>query len=132
MITVTKGTGKQLLLRRIKDLEAEVERLKAVLCAVADSGPIDRNNGDEDTCSLCFVDWSDDPAKHDADCEWAQAAQAAEKEPVALPEQKDLPQIADLHNAKIDITGGMDSVAFVRRLRDGGDGECAAEKEVKP
>jgi hypothetical protein len=37
---------------------------------------------------------------------------------VALREQRELPQMSDLHRAKINITGGMDSVEFVRGLRD--------------
>ena len=36
----------------------------------------------------------------------------------ALPEQDKLSQIADLHKANIDITEGVDSVDFVRGLRD--------------
>jgi hypothetical protein len=37
-----------------------------------------------------------------------------------LPEQADLPQLSDLHDAHIDITSGRDSVDFVRELRDAG------------
>ncbi len=32
--------------------------------------------------------------------------------------KKHLPQIADLHKAHIDITGGVESSEYVRRLRD--------------
>jgi hypothetical protein len=35
-----------------------------------------------------------------------------------LRDQSELPQIADLHKAKINITGGKDSVEYVRGLRD--------------
>ncbi len=37
---------------------------------------------------------------------------------VTLREQGDLPQIRDLHKACIDITGGQDSVEYVRGIRD--------------
>jgi len=36
----------------------------------------------------------------------------------ALPDAKELPQIADLHAAKIDITDGRDSVDYVGEMRD--------------
>jgi len=36
-----------------------------------------------------------------------------------IPEQTDLPQMADLHRAKINITGGVDSTTFIREQRDG-------------
>jgi len=38
-----------------------------------------------------------------------------------MAEEADLPTMADIHRLKIDITGGLSSEEFVRRLRDG---EC--------
>lgn len=37
---------------------------------------------------------------------------------VRLREQSELPQLSDLHKAGVNITGGQDSVAFVRDMRD--------------
>jgi hypothetical protein len=36
-----------------------------------------------------------------------------------LPEQKDLPQIADVHKAGVNIMQGMDSVEYIRKMRNG-------------
>lgn len=36
-----------------------------------------------------------------------------------LREQNELPQLADLHKSNINITGGKDSFAFIRELRNG-------------
>lgn len=35
-----------------------------------------------------------------------------------LPDQAELPQIADLHRAGINITGGLSAVEYLRRMRD--------------
>lgn len=36
-----------------------------------------------------------------------------------LPEQKDLPQIKDVHAAGVNITQGVDSVEYIRKMRNG-------------